>query len=148
MTAPSRPFALVDCLNDLLFDLPRETFLARIPVNRGRRRGVVGVGGVDQDMVERDSGRLLDSPGRPVEHVAIDHQHVARDERDLAAVLVLEHHGAGTQLAFLAAGLARPDAAADHHRIVGDQDSAPRRLQIAGGDRGIASQPGSQASRA
>ena len=115
MTGPSRLFALVDCLNDLLFDLPRESFFARVAVNRGRRGCVMGVGGVDQDMVERDAGRLFDSPGRPVEHVAIDHQHVAGDERDLSAVLVLDDQGACPQLAFLAVGLAGADAAADHH---------------------------------
>ena len=50
--APSRPLALVNCLDDFLFDLPREAFFAVVTVNRGGRGGVVGVGGVDQDMVE------------------------------------------------------------------------------------------------
>ena len=45
------------------------------------------------------------------------------------------------QLAFLTPGLAGPDAAADDHRIIGHEEfSSSAGLQLAGGDRGAASQ--------
>ena len=59
-------------------------------------------------MVERNTGRFFDSPGGLIEHVAIDHEDVARDERDLPAVLILDNEGACTQLAFLTVAFPGP----------------------------------------
>ncbi len=109
-------------LDDLFLHLAREGLIALVAVDRDGRRGVVRVGRVDQDMVERDAGRLLDPPGGPVEDVALDHQHVAGDQGDPMTVGILDHHGRGAQLALLTPGLARPDPAADDHRIVGRED--------------------------
>ena len=52
-------------------------------MDRDGRGGVVRVGRVDQDVVERNARCLLDPLGRPVEDVAIDHEHVAGDQSDL-----------------------------------------------------------------
>ena len=76
----------------------------------------MGVCGVDQDVVKRNAGRLFDSPGGAVEHVAIHHQDVAGDERDLSTELVLDDQRAHAQLSLLSFGLARADTATDHHR--------------------------------
>ena len=45
-------------LDDLVADLARERLLTLVAVDRHGRRRVVGVGGVDQDVVERDAGFL------------------------------------------------------------------------------------------
>src|SRR3954454_15530646 len=53
--------------DDLLPQLPRERLVAGVAVDRHRRGSVVGVGAVDEDVVERDPRLLRDGPRRGVE---------------------------------------------------------------------------------
>jgi hypothetical protein len=82
----------------------------------------VRMGGIDQDMVERDSRCLFDSPGRSVKDVSIYHEHVAGDQGDLGLVRILDDHRGRPELAFLAGGFPRADPSPDHHLVAGFQD--------------------------
>ena len=123
-------------LDDLVLDLPGECLFPVIAVDRHRRRGVVRMGRVDEDVIKRNSRFPLQPSGRAIEDVALDHEHVAGDQRDPLTRGTFDHNGRGPQFALLPVGLARADPAADHQRIIGLQHGLRRaRFQFAGCQR-------------
>ena len=82
-----------------------------------------------------------------IDEIAGDEQHVAGHDGHLARAGLFDHDGHGPQLAFLPRGLARPDAAADDHRIIGlDIDRRRADAHVAGHERRHARSATSQAA--
>ena len=95
------------------------------------------VRGIDQDVVEGNAELALDPPGRHVKNVAVEHEHVASDQSDLAPLRILDDNRRGAKLPFLAHRLARTNSSADHQRVVGDKIHRPGLATppLAGGNR-------------
>ena len=71
MTGRAGRSALTAASTILSSNLLRESLIPLVAMNGDGRRGMVGVGRVDQNVVKGDARRLFDSVGGPVEDVAI-----------------------------------------------------------------------------
>jgi hypothetical protein len=119
-------------------DLTRKALVAGVPVDGGCRGRVVRVRGIDQHVVEWDPGRLLDPVRSRIQDVALDHEDITGDERDLRLARVRDHDSAGAELTFLPVGFSRNDPATDDHRIVGREHFGGRaRPELAGCARAL-----------
>ena len=82
-------------------------------------RGVVRVRAVDEDVRFGNAEGLRDFLRDRVEQVAVEHEHVARDDAHFPRTGLLDHDRDRPQLSLLPLHLVRQDAAADDHVVVG-----------------------------
>jgi hypothetical protein len=97
---------------------------------------MVGVRGVDEDVVERNPGLFGYPPRGVVEDIAREGHDITGDEARAAAVRTLDHHGRGTELALLPLQVDAPDAPTHNHIVGGlQQPCRGSRFELARGSR-------------
>jgi hypothetical protein len=108
----------LDGFDDPIFDLLAEALVDGVAVNGRDAGGVVGVGGVEEDVSRRDAGRALNFGEGAVDEIARQEQNVDGTNGDLRLTRLFDDDGGAAKLALLPGCLAGSDAAGDDHRVV------------------------------
>lgn len=105
--------------NGFLYLMAKGNYLV-IGMDAACGRSVMGVGAVDQDVLEWNARAASGFTRRHIQILPGHHEHVESDNRDAPPVWwSLHHDGHGSELIFLAANVSREDRATDDHIVGG-----------------------------
>ena len=110
-----------DRLHDGALNFGGELWREPEPVRRGGAGGVMGVGGIDEDMRGRDAGGLFNFDEGCIDHGFGDPEDIAGDDGDLARGGLFHDDGDGAEFALLFFRETRFQISGQRHVVVGEE---------------------------